>query len=113
MTFQVQYESESMFDIPISLLERETEVNDNAAVLASPTLDLTALSVLQHLMRTFGGLNLWGLRFRDLFISDHCRSREAPIPELTLVDRTPNLARLFTTCSGYVGAALCPLRAGD
>ena len=113
MTFQVRDESESMFDIPISLLEHGSETINVAEFLASPTVDLTALSLLRHLMNIFGGLDLWGLRLRDLFISDDSELRRRPIPELTVFDRTPGLARLFTTCSGYVGAALCPLRAGD
>ncbi|KAK4910848.1 hypothetical protein LTR49_020543 [Elasticomyces elasticus] len=113
MTLRVRHESESMFDIPLSLLEQETAAPSVAELSASPTIDLSAMSYLKHRMGTFGGLDLWGLRLRDLFVSDDSRMHGKPVPELTVFDRTPSLARLFTTCSGYVGAALCPLRAGD
>ncbi|KAK3626754.1 hypothetical protein LTR22_023049 [Elasticomyces elasticus] len=58
MTLRVRHESESMFDIPLSLLEQETAALSVAELSASPTIDLSAMSYLKHRMGTFGGLDL-------------------------------------------------------
>ncbi|KIW64378.1 hypothetical protein PV04_09317 [Phialophora macrospora] len=105
-------EHESIFDVPLNLLETwEMDMPQVVAGQTAPTLNPTPLHFLQRVLKEFGLLDLWGLAFRNLFSQRPAAA--APVPELHSSERTVLISRLFTTCAGYVGAALCPLRAGD
>ncbi|RYN22526.1 hypothetical protein AA0112_g9756 [Alternaria arborescens] len=99
------HEDESMFDIPLDVIE-------NAAAPALPglTVDPPVPYLLQQLLGLFSEIDLWDMTFRDLFLQ-HGSGR--PIPHLRLQDRTALLGRIFTTCTGYLGAALSNVCRGD
>lgn len=103
---------DSLFDIPRELLEGERDwLPDPATLDDSPTLNVQALGILKKLLDVHGDLQLWGVPFRGLFSGRPAAGTR--VPELRVSERTSILGRLFTTCSGYVGAALYPLRSGD
>lgn len=99
------HEHESKFDIPLDIIE-----NAAVAVLPGLTVDKPALHLLQQLLDLFSEIDLWDMTFRDLFLQ---HGSGTPIPHLRLQGRTALLGRIFTTCTGYVGAALGNVCRGD
>jgi hypothetical protein len=72
------------------------------------------LTYLWKMLLHSGSLELWGTKLRDLFANANGDSDDkVDIPRFQAPDRTSQLARMFTTASGYVGVALCDLRVGD
>lgn len=101
---------ESVFDIPRSVLEKGREANSDE-LLAGPTIQVPVPDILRDMVELFNDLNLWGQPLKHLWLDRP--SGETRVPELTLNSWTALLARIFTACTGYVGAAICPLRPSD
>jgi hypothetical protein len=59
---------------------------------------------------------LWGRSFTSLFPQSFEGTKglsKGTLPELVMSDRTLSFGRLFTTCNGYVGAAICNIQPED
>lgn len=73
------------------------------------------LFCLWRMLRHANSLELWVTKLRDLFPSANgdLADEVDKIPRFQFSDKTSQYGRMFTTASGYVGVALCGLRAGD
>jgi hypothetical protein len=100
-------ETESIFNIPQDAVADEKFVVNLSSMERSSTVTIPALKFLAQFVNLCNDLDLWGTKLRHLFASD------GQPPSLQLSDRTLMIGRLFTTCSGYIGAALCNIHAGD
>jgi hypothetical protein len=107
-------EDDTIFNIPFDLdiLRREAEVHHSQTLSAS-FIDSPSMSTLNEMRKLFATFSLWDLSFKDLFPKNvqDVDLNSYPIPQIH--DRTTDLARLFTTCGGYVGTCICHARPGD
>jgi hypothetical protein len=73
------------------------------------------LFYLWRMLSHANSLELWGTKLRDLFPSANgdLADEVDNIPRFQFSDPTSQYGRMFATASGYVGVALCDLRAGD
>lgn len=104
--FSIPYDA-----IKSACLRQALQGHSNSSLSIAMDRGLTYLwAMLLHV----GSLELWGTKLRDLFANANGDSDdEVDIPMYQMPERTSQLARMFTTASGYVGVALCDLRAGD
>jgi hypothetical protein len=107
-------ESSSIFDIPYDLsIGRQELERQRTQYLSASFINDPGLSTLNTVREAFADFDLWGTSFKDLF-PPHFRDVDIDSFELPEIrDRTVTLARLFTTCSGYVGACIGHARPGD
>jgi hypothetical protein len=107
-------EDDTIFDIPFDLdiLNRESEIL-RIQELSASFIDSPSMSTLHEMRKLFADFSLWGLSFKGLFPTNlrDVNLNSFPIPQIH--ERTTDLARLFTTCGGYVGTCICHTRPGD
>jgi hypothetical protein len=104
----------SIFDIPLDLdLENDDLNNIDTSAGFNANGDMPGLLVLNSMRSAFADLHLWDRTFKDLFpVSQNDispKSFSLPMVE----DRTATFGSLFTTCGGYVGAAIGDVSPGD
>ena len=100
---------DDIFDVPLAATQVQA-FGDVEAVMRSPNIDPSPLGALSTVLRSCTELDLWGVGIHDLFARTTAQQN---IPKLVCEDRTFVLGRIFTTCTGLVGASLCALLPGD
>jgi hypothetical protein len=109
-----EHESSSIFDIPHDLRYGLPEIRIQQIQLNTASFrDEPGLTTFNSVREVLANFNLWGTAFKELFPAD---MRDMDPYALTLPDipdRTVTLARLLTTCKGYVGACIGHARPGD
>jgi hypothetical protein len=100
-------ETESIFDIPQDTITAAEFDVDLMAVKRATTITMPALYALKQFVNLRNDLDFWGSKLQDFF------APAGQPPSLQWEDRNLLIGRLFMTCSGYVGTALCNVQAGD
>ena len=102
---------QSIFNFPLDISE-EQNLSPNQ-FQTSREFNAPMVMTFNLIRNLFADLPLWGSSFRDLFPAraDSVDPASFSAPEVEGVPMS--VARLFTTCAGYVGACLCNVRAGD
>ena len=107
-----------IFDIPWTVITADRDL-EPIEPIALPALPAGLDPVIQEACKLFADLELWGTTFRGLFAADtaegggEANDDEAVEMPFLAGNNGLSLGRLFTTCSGHVGAGMCSLVPGD
>jgi len=103
-----------VFDIPLETVANDEEsgagMTDDLRAFVASTVNTQPLPLLRDFLDLCSDLNFWGRGLRDFF---SLGQGSHPAPTVVTEDRGLILGRVFTTCGGRVGTALCNVRVGD